>query len=291
MILFLYLTIDFAFFRIHIFHSQLFSKYIMFMRRFFMENSQRKYWNKILDTQNLREQRVLTDAQIEKEIQFYLSPEQQYAYSLMGDVKGKKILEIGGGLGINAIYLARCGAEVFVIDIAEERLNVLKKLIERLKLQDSIHLYQMQGELLAFKDNFFDIIYTKAVLIHTDVELVAKEVQRVLKNNGKGIFTEPFSKNPFANLYRLTFAPKVWRLITHYFDEQQVSFLIRQFQYFTIKKFYFLSFFAFFWQFGIQNKSLFQLSIKILTYIDDILFKIYPSLRQYAWFGVICIKK
>lgn len=256
-----------------------------------MKIHQQEHWNKVLDARNIRENRALSQGEIESELQFNLTPDKQYALSLMGDLKGKKVLEIGGGLGINAISLARAGADVFVIDIANARLELLQKISSNLNLEGRIHLFQMQGESLGFKENFFDIAYTKSVLIHTEVKRVAKEVKRTLKDGGIGIFIEPFTKNPFANFYRRTFAPKIWREIAHYFDLEQLAKISLHFQNIEVKRFYLFSFLAFFWQFGIRNLTLFKLSIKILTYFDNILFKIFPFLRKYAWFGVIFVKK
>lgn len=256
-----------------------------------MKNSQREFWNKVLDTQNLKEQSGLSSLELDSEINFYMTPEQIFAYKEMGDLNGKRVLEIGAGIGINAIIMARSGAEVFVMDIAEERLKVLKKIVSDHSLDDKIHVIQMQAENLAFPDEYFDVVYTKSVLIHTDLKIASHEIKRVLKDDGIGVFIEPFADNPFVNFYRKTFAPKYWQEITKYFNEERVLILTSPFSNIEIRKFYLISFFAFIWQFGIRNNFLFNIFLRILQPIDQCFFKNFPKLRKYAWFGVICLRK
>ena len=46
---------------------------------------------------------------------------------LLGDVKDKKILDVGAGTGRLALRLAKLGAEVMALDVSEEMIKKIKK--------------------------------------------------------------------------------------------------------------------------------------------------------------------
>src|ERR1700682_298790 len=63
----------------------------------------------------------------------YLAPPQttvyplEYAYSLLGDVGGRRVLDFGCGSGENCLLLARRGAKVVGVDISESLIRVARK--------------------------------------------------------------------------------------------------------------------------------------------------------------------
>lgn len=60
----------------------------------------------------------------------------------------------------------------------------------------------MDCENLGFRKCRFDYIYGKAILHHLNMERALKEIRRVLRHGGKGIFIEPMGMNPMINIYR-----------------------------------------------------------------------------------------
>jgi 2-polyprenyl-3-methyl-5-hydroxy-6-metoxy-1,4-benzoquinol methylase len=67
------------------------------------------------------------------EIDRYLSPPLdtayplEYAYNLLGDVRGKTVLDFGCGSGENVIPLVRRGAHVIGIDISPDLIDLAKR--------------------------------------------------------------------------------------------------------------------------------------------------------------------
>lgn len=249
-------------------------------------DNQAAYWDTILDPQNLTT--TATSFDLNTEIAFYHTPAQDYAYQLMGTLKGKRILELGGGMGVNAVILAREGANVTVIDISEKRVYWMRQLVEQLKLQDQIEVLYMSAEQLSFPDNTFDIVYSNAVLIHVDKNIVVQEVLRVLKPGGKAIFVEPLKYHPLANIYRYTFAPRIWREIASYFSICDIRQMGSHFPNYTHREFYFGTFLSFFWEFGKRNLSRFQHSLSRWQKVDNSLLRIFPGLSKLCWFTVFC---
>ena len=256
---------------------------------------QKKYWNKNLDIQNIKEclqPDFLDSFDLETEKKFYLSPEQIYAYQKAQDLKNKKVLEIGAGIGINALIMAEKGANVFALDISKERLHLLKRLSERYNFSESIHPCIMPAELLGFKDESFDIVYTKSVLIHLDLEKVIPEIYRVLKKGGKAIFVEPLKYHPVVNLYRRFCAPKEWRTLAKYFSIKSIEEVGKKFDDFHHKEFFLKSFISFMWQFKFRNADKFIKSLNRWNKVDIFLLKLFPFLKHLCWMSVlVCEKK
>jgi len=102
--------------------------------------------------------------------------------------KGKKLLEIGFGVGTDLVTFCENGAEVYGIDITEEHYRLTKLNFERhekncvLKLCDSANI--------DFPPDFFDYVYSHGVLHHTpDTVRCVSEAYRVLKPGGQLILS------------------------------------------------------------------------------------------------------
>jgi len=102
-----------------------------------------------------------------------------------GDLRGKKILEIGAGTGRDSFPLIKHGAHVVQLDYAENSLRILKRLAEDLKLPATI----VGGDTfqLPFPDETFDVVFHQGLLEHfrhPQAEALLKENIRVLKRGG-----------------------------------------------------------------------------------------------------------
>src|SRR5882724_3418518 len=87
----------------------------------------------------------------------------------MGPLKGKKILDLGCGLGDAAVYFAMQGAKVTAVDISPGMIKVLRRLAAREKVSGRIKSMRAVGEKLPFKDGSFDFVYGNGVLHHLDL--------------------------------------------------------------------------------------------------------------------------
>ena len=100
-----------------------------------------------------------------------------------GMARGKRLLEIGHGVGSDLLTFCEAGAEVYGIDITEEHHRLAKRNFELhgrpcvLKLGDAAAI--------PFTDEFFDVVYSHGVLHHTpDTVRCISEAYRVLKPGG-----------------------------------------------------------------------------------------------------------
>jgi SAM-dependent methyltransferase len=123
-----------------------------------------------------------------------------YASRLLRGCAGKDVLEYGCGTGSYAFVLADHGARVTGIDISPGAIEVARS---HGYPPDNPRFIVGNAEALEFPNGSFDLVCGTSILHHLSLETAAKELQRVLRPGGRGIFYEPVAYNPIVNLYRL----------------------------------------------------------------------------------------
>jgi len=127
------------------------------------------------------------------------------------DINGCHILEIGSGTGGFGVALALTGAKVFGI---EPSLFGVTASVERAKRYPDLSAYFCVGkaESLPFKNEFFDLVVSSAVLEHVgDIEGAVREMFRVLKPGGKIYHEIPnylFPMEPHYKIFWIPLMPK-----------------------------------------------------------------------------------
>jgi ubiquinone/menaquinone biosynthesis C-methylase UbiE len=99
------------------------------------------------------------------------------------DGAGRKLLEVGCGIGVDSIQLAKRGFEVTAVDLTPNALEVAGQFAAHRAVDVDFRLGNAEG--LDFADSTFDVVYSFGVLHHTpDIESSISEVHRVLKPGG-----------------------------------------------------------------------------------------------------------
>ena len=114
----------------------------------------------------------------------------EYAFHLLGDVRGKTILEYGCGDGENTVILTNRGARIIALDISADLLCLAQKRLEVNNCHD-VELLIGSAHTLPLRDESVDVIFGMAILHHLELDFAAREVWRVLKKGGRAIFEEP----------------------------------------------------------------------------------------------------
>ena len=129
---------------------------------------------------------------------------------LLGNVKGKHILEIGCGGGQCSIAFAKQKAIAIGIDISEEQIKFAKKLAEKEMVKVKFMVGDFQ-DLSKIKSNSQDIVFSAFALQYSpDLNEVFKEVYRVLRRNSLFVFS---FDHPFYD----TINPKTFKIYYSYF--------------------------------------------------------------------------
>ena len=113
--------------------------------------------------------------------------------------KGKRVLEVGCGLGTDAVNFVRAGAIYSAIDLSEKSLELARKRFEVFGLQGDLRAYDAERLSEAVPAHEFDLVYSFGVLHHTpSPEKVIREMRKVIKPSGE-IRLMLYAKNSWKN--------------------------------------------------------------------------------------------
>ncbi|MFQ5452969.1 MAG: class I SAM-dependent methyltransferase [Candidatus Zixiibacteriota bacterium] len=115
----------------------------------------------------------------------------EYASTIIGDVKGKRMMDYGAGDGWTTIGFAKAGAEVMAIDISEKGVALITKKAESNGVGDLIKAEVQNCYKTKFSTDEFKIIFGNGILHHLDLEASGREISRILKADGVAVFPEP----------------------------------------------------------------------------------------------------
>jgi SAM-dependent methyltransferase len=101
--------------------------------------------------------------------------------------RGRRVLEVGCGAGVDLARFTRGGAIVTGVDLAESAIALARENFGQQGLQGDFKV--ANGEHLPFDDGSFDLVYAHGVVQYTanPAQLVA-ECRRVLKPGGEAVF-------------------------------------------------------------------------------------------------------
>jgi 2-polyprenyl-3-methyl-5-hydroxy-6-metoxy-1,4-benzoquinol methylase len=127
--------------------------------------------------------------------------ENRFILNEMGSLKGKRLLDIGCGLGESSVYFALQGAHVTASDISPEMVATAVKL-------GQLHGAEIEGivstaEGLGVESQSYDFVYLANIIHHVhDRPSLFAQVQRALKPGGRFFSIDPIAYNPLINYYR-----------------------------------------------------------------------------------------
>lgn len=206
---------------------------------------------------------------------------QEYYNTRINISREKIILEIGCSIGVYTQELATNAVKIKAIDISDNAINEAKKL----KLEN-VEFYTMDAENLKFNNEEFDIICGNSILHHLNINLIMKEVTRVLKKDGKAIFREPLGHNIFINLFR-KLTPKMRTPDEHPLTMSDIELMKTYFNNVEVKYFYLLTILGAY----LPKNKFCEKIIFLLEKIDDLIFKYIPPFRKYAWQICLVLKE
>jgi ubiquinone/menaquinone biosynthesis C-methylase UbiE len=210
----------------------------------------------------------------------------EHLISALGELNGKRILEIGCGDGGTTVRFARSGAIVTAVDISGEMVELTKRRAASEGLQNAVIGIVAGVEDIEFQPESFDIVYGHSILHHLNLDIAVPRFVRALKPGGMAAFLEPLDYNPLLNAFR-KFTPQRRTPTEKPLRFSQLLQVSGQFSKWDHREFYFSSLISFVWYYGIRNKSLFSLTMNLFSPIDRFIFRIFPFMTRYAWVTVL----
>ncbi len=121
-------------------------------------------------------------------------PERQLR--LLGNVRGKRVLELGCGAADWSIALSRDGARVVGLDFSRTRLAQAREAVRRARVP--VTLVRARAEAIPYPSAYFDLVLSDyGATTFADPERTVPEVSRVLRPGGTFVFAHA---SPFRSL-------------------------------------------------------------------------------------------
>ncbi|WP_062107482.1 class I SAM-dependent methyltransferase [Bacillus niameyensis] len=136
----------------------------------------------------------------------------------LGDVSGKRIVNLLGSGGIRAVSLAVLGADVTVVDISAENARYAQELSKGAGVKINYIVSDLFDIPINKMKNSFDIVFMEFGILHyfTDLQQLAKIIYDLLNENGKLLLRD---FHPFNKVIEVNEKDGTLKLKGSYFDQ------------------------------------------------------------------------
>lgn len=143
----------------------------------------------------------------------------------LGDIKGKRILDLGCGDGALTYLLCKKGAEVVGVDNSELGLKYAKDFLSSKGFQPKLILGSAYD--IPLSGDLFDYIVASEIIEHLqEPERLLAEARRLLKNEGKIIISTPYrlTEKPSDKFHAREYYPlELSSLVGKYFQDIRIE--------------------------------------------------------------------
>jgi SAM-dependent methyltransferase len=203
------------------------------------------------------------------------------AFAKLGNLRDRRVLDLGCGHGMAAVVLAGLGARVTALELSADYLREAG----RRAAANGVHLdlVQADGETLPFADGAFDRVWGNAILHHLDAATACRELRRVLAPGGVAVFCEPWGETPLLRLARrhLGYPGKERTVDEQPLERRQLRLLHDFFPGLTVEGFQLLA----------MLRRLLPGRLSSLNRCDTWLLRHHPALRRYCRYVVITLPR
>jgi len=203
---------------------------------------------------------------------------------LSGNLRDKKVLDVGSGVGVYTLHLLKEGADVLSLDISD---SYLKKVDELCRLHN-LTPKLIKGDVvnLDFEESSFDVVLLLDVLEHVvEYEIVLKNINRVLKEEGILVMSFP-SKYSYKETRDRIASKRTGIELAHvnFFALKDVKELLKEMN-FKIED---TKYSCYFFPFGNRILGKYKWLDNITVLIENMI-SLTP-LKCFAWNIVMCLK-
>jgi SAM-dependent methyltransferase len=99
-----------------------------------------------------------------------------------GGMRGKKVMDVGSGFGVDSITFAQHGARVTFVDLVETNLKVLERVCKIMGLTGMRFVLLEDLDSLKPLDTDYDVIMAMGSLHHAPAEVVRPEMQELVRH-------------------------------------------------------------------------------------------------------------
>lgn len=123
---------------------------------------------------------------------------------------GQLVLDLGCGQGNLSLELLGAGTEVIGVDISPGMVDVARRRAELYRPTERARFLVADAGNLPLADSSVDMVVGKWVLHHLDSATAVREIRRVLRPGGRGVFVENQGTNPLLHFAREHLVGRFW---------------------------------------------------------------------------------
>ena len=251
-----------------------------------------RYWNLRLDPLDWKRERAsLEPGRWRTAHETWCDPATRDALEQLGELRDRRLLEIGCGQGHGTLHLSRLGARVTAIDIAERRCVVARAALASAGGGRATRVCAAAADCLPFRDGVFDLVFCRDVLMYADAERVLDECARVLTEGGRAAFVESLEGGMSLRAFRRLTSPADYRRFTRHLGWQEMKRLGGPLERVSLRPHYLLSLLAFIALFSLGSTALHRLALALLEPLDRRLLDLVPRLSRLAWRATAVYRK
>jgi SAM-dependent methyltransferase len=122
----------------------------------------------------------------------------EFRFRLLGDVDGVRILDVGCGMGENAVLLASRGALVTGVDVSAKSIDAARRLANATPLARRPEFVCAPLETAHLEEHSFDVLWGDGVLHHVlhDLDGILARIVRFGREGALVVFSEPVDRVP-----------------------------------------------------------------------------------------------
>ena len=150
---------------------------------------------------NWAEMEDLSKINVLKNNEVCTAPEMRYIIKKLGNITGKRVLDVGCGLGEASVYFSLKGASVTALDLSEGMLKATERLAKLNNVKVRTILATAENTNLDINEKF-DIIYAGNLFHHVNIETTLNGLIPHLSSKARLVSWDPIAYNPLINVYR-----------------------------------------------------------------------------------------
>jgi SAM-dependent methyltransferase len=253
--------------------------------------TQARYWNGRVDPVDWKRRGTPGVDRPQLAAAAFRTPETIAAIAGLGDLRGRRLLEIACAQGYGSIDLAGLGADVTGIDLAERRCAIAGRAAGALPTARRPRFCAARAERLPFADGAFDLVFCRDVLMYADPTAVLHECHRVLVPGGRAALVESLDGHAALRRFRRLTSPPSYLAFTRHLRWSEVERLGPPLVRREVRAHHVLAALAFAGLFVLRSPRVFRLALAVLSPLDRLLLGAFPGLARFAWRATLLLER